>query len=265
LYYNDAEIGALATYLNTTYGTTYTVTTLKPKLKMYRIPGNDLIAGTLVMNTSIFEISPTTGMYGTDHTFTGSFSAFSQYAIGVVDAPLPVEGMLLSARTSDKSVLLQWNTLSERDNAGFDIQRSENGYVFENIGFIQGNLFSQSLRDYQFNDEKPLNGKSYYRLQQKDLNGKTSFSNVVEVVFNPLAAMYAYPNPAKQTFQLMAELDEEILEVKMYNLEGKQVFTTQGTLKSINAELKTKIFQSGVYQLSVRKDKQSETIRIWIQ
>jgi hypothetical protein len=265
LYYTNAEIAAMANYLNTTYHTNYTVTTLKPKLKMYRIPGNDLVAGTLVMNTSIFEVIPTTGMYGLDHTFSGNFNSFSQYAIGVEDAPLPVEGMLLSAKTSNTSVLLQWNTLSERDNAGFDIQRSENGYVFESIGFVQGNTFSQHLRDYYFEDLKPMNGKSYYRLQQKDVNGKTSFSNVVEVIFNPLAAMYAYPNPSKQTFQLMAELGDEILEVRMYNIEGKEVFATQGTLKSINAELKSKNFQAGVYQLSVREGKQRHSLRVWIQ
>jgi len=51
----------------------------------------------------------------------------------VGETPLPVEACQASAKIEGQSVLLQWTTQSEKDNAGFFIERAEWDTRFETI------------------------------------------------------------------------------------------------------------------------------------
>jgi hypothetical protein len=58
------------------------------------------------------------------------------------------------------------------------VQRSVDGFVWENIAQIDGAGNSTSLIDYAAEDRNPKMGTSYYRLQQVDMNGAFSYSPV---------------------------------------------------------------------------------------
>ena len=56
----------------------------------------------------------------------------------------------------------------------------------------------QILNSYQFIDSDLKNGKYFYRLKQKDLNGAFTYSNIVEVdvgIPNKFSLEQNYPNP----------------------------------------------------------------------
>ncbi|MEL6941221.1 MAG: hypothetical protein AAFO82_01010, partial [Bacteroidota bacterium] len=52
---------------------------------------------------------------------------------------LPVELTSFSVHAESKQVRLKWETSSELNNAGFEIERSENAKEFKQIGFVEGN------------------------------------------------------------------------------------------------------------------------------
>ena len=67
--------------------------------------------------------------------------------------PLPVELINFKAIADKDAIQLHWATASEHNNAGFQIERSENGRDFEKIAFIAGAGTSAEKHNYQLEDK----------------------------------------------------------------------------------------------------------------
>jgi len=112
--------------------------------------------------------------------------------------PTPVELNSFDVNVIEGNANLIWQTSSETNNLGFEIQRSEEENNFIKIGFVPGYGTTTERHTYQFKDESNLYGKVTYRLKQIDLDGSTNFSDIVEVYFpSPIEFSLAqnYPNP----------------------------------------------------------------------
>jgi hypothetical protein len=70
-----------------------------------------------------------------------------------------------SGETTSKGKHLHWQTASEENNKGFDIERSIDGKNWETIDFVQGNGTTLMTQDYTYIDKNPVNENSYYRLK----------------------------------------------------------------------------------------------------
>ena len=156
--------------------------------------------------------------------------------IGVGYSPigsLPVELTSFTAKQSVSGVELRWATATEVSNFGFDIERanlgSQNNQTnWEKIGFIKGHGNSNSPNNYSFIDNKPLSGKSQYRLKQIDKDGAFKYSKTVEVVSVILKYDLAqnYPNPFNPSTLITYSIPKSSFVVlKIYNVLGKQITT----------------------------------------
>jgi hypothetical protein len=96
--------------------------------------------------------------------------------------PLAVELTNLTAKSINKTTVLNWQTASEKDNQGFTVERSLNGTDYAAIGQVKGNGTTNTVRNYTFTDVTPTTGVNYYRLRQADFNGKETLSKVVSVI-----------------------------------------------------------------------------------
>ena len=67
----------------------------------------------------------------------------------------------------------------EEDADYFVIERSTNGYSFEEIGQVMALGTVYGPQGYGFKDNSPLNGANYYRLKQVDYNGNYMYSPIV--------------------------------------------------------------------------------------
>ena len=99
------------------------------------------------------------------------------------DVWLPVELTEFTAERAGSTVALNWTTLTETNNDYFVTQRSGNGVQFESLAEILGAGTTVVPQYYNYVDENPLTGISYYRLKQTDFNGKYEYSHVVPVYF----------------------------------------------------------------------------------
>ena len=111
-------------------------------------------------------------------------------------SPLPIELLYFTATAAYPDVLLTWATASEHDNDHFVVERSWNAEDWEPIATVPGAGNSLGTITYSDRDEDPLPGTSYYRLQQVDYDGTSTFSPPVSVRMNVLAAVTAFPNPS---------------------------------------------------------------------
>jgi hypothetical protein len=131
---------------------------------------------------------------------------------------LPVEMGLFTAERTTDAVKLNWRTLSESNNKKFRIERSEDGMVFIEIGDTRGQINSTQTMDYEFIDEKPLNTtEAYYRLVQVDLNGKSKYSDIKTVYYNPTNI---YFNGTDISINFTAS-PNKLYTLNIYNLSGQ--------------------------------------------
>lgn len=117
-------------------------------------------------------------------------------------------GVLLSSFVSKvryDGIMLKWFILSERNNAHFLLERSDDGAGFVTIAKVNGKGNSDQESLYEFLDINPFKGINYYRLKQVDYNGSEHVFPIVANTFAPLvnneypftkdAEHYSFPMP----------------------------------------------------------------------
>ncbi len=141
------------------------------------------------------------------------------------DIALPVELASFAAYVEDGDVLLRWETLSESNNAGFDIQVATDRDDFEYVGFVAGSGSSTSQKTYEFRLTDASPGAHRFRLAQRDFDGSVQILGEVDV-FVELANSHeltaAYPNPfnPQTTFYLTAR-EAQHARVEIYDAGGR--------------------------------------------
>ncbi|ROL62509.1 T9SS C-terminal target domain-containing protein [Bacteroidetes/Chlorobi group bacterium ChocPot_Mid] len=179
---------------------------------------------------------------------------------------LPVELTSFSASVSNGSVLLNWQTATEVNNYGFEIERASqtstsppkarklNLIDWNKIGFVQGHGNSNSPKDYFFTDENPPSGKVQYRLKQIDFDGSFKYSDIVEAnVDFPQEFKLAqnFPNPFNPTTKIEFTIPQAAnVSLKVYNVLGQEVRTLVNGMKEAGTykiNFDAKELSNGVY------------------
>lgn len=163
-----------------------------------------------------------------------NMNGFSEFAVAVDDdRPFPVEMLpLVAIPDNDNQIIkLYWNTLSEVNNAGFEIQRSLDGQNFAKIhpnAWVNGQGNSNQQVNYTYDDDRvEANVKYYYRLKQIDFNGAYKYSNIAEAILSKdfQFGVVFYPNPTNDQMNLTISSDkEQQISLTIYNAIGQQVF-----------------------------------------
>ncbi len=146
-------------------------------------------AGGFTFNTSFGLVTGTDGL-----PFTADL-----YNFIMLFAPLPVQFTYFRGSAQNEDVLLEWATALEVDNDYFAVEHSTDGRTFERIGQVHGNGTQVALHEYDFTHENAGRGIHYYRLQQYDFDGATSYSQLITVTLDEGdtadGTANVYPNP----------------------------------------------------------------------
>ncbi|MEE9429462.1 MAG: T9SS type A sorting domain-containing protein [Melioribacteraceae bacterium] len=157
---------------------------------------------------------------------------------------LPVELTTFTASIKDGKVSLIWETATEVNNYGFEIQKQnqvssienqDKSQSWESISFIEGHGNSNSPKYYEFNDNSTTSGKYFYRLKQIDIDGSFEYSKTVEVdlgVPTEFELSQNYPNPFNPTTNIKYSIpnvggNENIssVQLKVFDVLGNEVAT----------------------------------------
>ncbi len=120
---------------------------------------------------------------------------------------LPIELLNFEGRRlNEDQVRLNWETVNEFQNKGFEVQRSlSNERSFAPIAFVPSQTGVATAYSYQLPDNNSYMGMSYYRLKQVDLDGRFTISKTIAIKgYGKQSTLSIYPNPV--TVQLQAEI-----------------------------------------------------------
>lgn len=147
------------------------------------------------------------------------------YVIGFAPAgTLPVEASPLLGTNVNGYARLEWNTLSESNNWGFEIERSINGTEWKKSGFVEGQGNSNQVTSYIFTDERPLDELTLYRYKQIDFDGQFAYSSPIAIRRKEsisLRSISILQNPGTEHIQIRhLPFDQSIIEVSITDLSG---------------------------------------------
>ncbi len=149
----------------------------------------------------------------------------------IVDVRLPVELSSFNAITIGESVELAWETASETNNSGFEVQTRYFGYAspgnWETVAFVEGSGTRIEPKSYRYTVRDLAPGRYGFRLKQVDFDGAFEFSSLVEATVDlPEAFLVkaAYPNPITDTGTLeIAVKKSQIVNVEIYTVLGRLI------------------------------------------
>lgn len=166
--------------------------------------------------------------------------------------PLPINLVSFSGKKINKKNHLEWETENESNNKGFELERSQDAVLFNSIAFVPAknqDIAFIGTNKYNYLDEQPLDGTNYYRLKQIDLNGQTTYSNVIainESVSSMISIKSITPNPA--TDYIMVELSHHVKNATIHitDIMGKTLSRhSANNLSKIKIDLNS--LSSGIY------------------
>ena len=168
---------------------------------------------------------------------------------------VPVELASFTAFTGGETVKLSWQTASELNNKGFEVQRKATGKnEWSVLGFVKGVGTSTEPADYSYTDNNPLNGKSFYRLKQVDFDGSSKLCNPVEVSFSPVISFSLaqnYPNPFNPETRINFSIGKtEFVTLKVYDVLGSEAASIINEIKepgSYSVSFDGSKLASGIY------------------
>lgn len=188
-------------------------------------------------------------------------TGFSEFALGSVSTAnaLPVSFMGVKATRKQNDVEVTWQTASEVNNAGFEIERINNNKT-EVVGMAKGAGTSVVVNHYLFTDYNQT-AQAYYRIKQIDFDGNYSYSplafvdgleNKVEITPNPFVN-----NVSINLKNLNAQ------KITVYDMQGKVLYSTEVSADSSELVLTDlNNLSNGLYYISVQTDTETITRRL---
>lgn len=200
-------------------------------------------------------------------------------AVTINSDVLPVELTSFTASFINNSVELNWNTASEIDNLGFEVQRSvinvnnSREYNWIKVGFVNGSGNSHSPKNYTFIDTEVGHGKLAYRLKQIDTNGDFEYSSIINITAGEMPIGFLlhqnYPNPFNPSTQIQFGTDENtIATLTIHNVIGEKIETLFNGELSIgqvyNVTFNGSKYANGIYYYKLQTSNRNEVKKMML-
>lgn len=176
--------------------------------------------------------------YTLDSSFQGPEIALAgkQLVTGLPSCVFPPDKLVLNAQVLENSIELSWVTDAEAPTDVFYLDRSLDGVTFSQLHSRSAQGI-QPTQSYVHEDATAIfNQRYFYRIRQRDQNGGTRSSNVIEAILTEggsavLGEFFPNPNNGSAQFWLSVEIAQQ-MEVQFFNALGQTVRDETWTLEA---------------------------------
>lgn len=213
---------------------------------VYSGTGNTVTVTGLTTNKtyhySIFEYN------GIDAPVYDLVNAVSGSAL--INETLPVKWAYFTARQEAGVVKLKWGTLQEENSAYFIVERNT-GTGYEMLDTILSAGNSSIPADYSYTDASCQGGQATYRIRQVDIDGRSTYSQVVLIQFTNDDALFSiFPNPASGQFTVKLKSNRPAI-ISLVDVKG----TTYRKLQVLNnQQIGIGHLPAGIYYVILEQD-----------
>ena len=138
---------------------------------------------------------------------------------------LPVTWLNFNGVLRNNETYLNWSTANEFNSKGFEVQKSMDGQTFADIGFVEGAGNSSIINNYSYTDAKVQSGTNYYRLKQVDLDGRFSYSSVIQIEYSSFK-WAVLGNPVANNSWVQLQLDKKAnVSLQIISINGAIIKT----------------------------------------
>lgn len=157
-------------------------------------------------------------------------SSFSPITIGSLTAshPLPITLLSFQAkRNSTNSAIINWQTSTETNNAGFELYRSLDAHSYELITSVEASKpNSNQIKVYSYSDNQAPASIAYYQLVQLDLNGNRNTYGPIAIEAASLPSLVVYPNPAFSELKFETNIPLQLINsIIISNVLGQKILS----------------------------------------
>lgn len=151
---------------------------------------------------------------------------------------IPVELTSFTLSSGDNEAILNWETATEKNNSGFEIERKIEDGEWQKIGFVTGKGTTTVPQSYTYRDGKLTESGNYaYRLKQIDYNGVYEYSKEMTIYIDAKPKEFSlsanYPNPFNPTTTINFAIPENVhVTLQVYDAIGNLVLTLVNESKS---------------------------------
>lgn len=190
---------------------------------------------------------------------SATVNTFSPFALASSSAanPLPVVFADVKAYEKNNGVQIEWSNLTEKDVAGYTVERSANGTDFSAIDQQLPTSNQNDKASYDAFDATPLQGSSFYRIKAEETTGKIVYSKILSVnLGNAAQGLRLYPNPVSgnQVTISLSNVKRGQYNLRVVNTAGqdiyKQLVNNQGSTMTQTIDLPASI-KPGVYNMII--------------
>ncbi|MBK6913753.1 MAG: T9SS type A sorting domain-containing protein [Ignavibacteriales bacterium] len=208
------------------------------------------------------EFTELDGIRITGLNLSNSGSGYSVGELGLMlkyydSTYVPVELISFRGEAKNNEIILNWQTASEINNQGFEIQKSEvrsKKSDWEKIGFVEGKGTTTEQQFYSFIDKNLTNSRYRYRLKQIDFDGTFEYSDIIEIEIGTPSEFHLlqnYPNPFNPETNIDYRVSEETLvNITLYDITGRKIIELVNEKKQTGyytLKLKGGALSSGIY------------------
>ena len=230
-----------------------------------------LVGGTWVSEGRSASTGNNTSGTVTSQNVVGTFSPFTLASSTILDNPLPVLFANVKAYEKNNGVQIEWSNMTEKDVAGYAVERSSNGTDFSAISHQLPTSNQNDRADYSEFDANPAQGMNYYRIKATETTGKVVYSKILSVsIGSGSQSLRLYPNPVRgnQVTISMSNIKRGQYTLRVINTAGQDIFrqsiNNQSSSMTQTLNLPSTI-KAGVYNMVITGSDYRETKTFIVQ
>lgn len=161
---------------------------------------------------------------------------------------LPVTWLNVNATYSSKNqVTISWK-VNEINTAGYTVEKSNGSSIFSAVGNVAAK--AAGVNTYQYTDDLVAPGQLFYRVKQRDKDGRSTYSKIILLhSVASTAAVSIYPNPVTDYINITGLQQNIIYTINITDIEGKTMAIKYVT--NAQNQVVTNNLASGLYFIKI--------------